>query len=920
MNESAAINLLLDDETELRHSNSSLMEVEDNIFSTPYRNYQKNKRDKYSKTVEASEVVEIVEDEDEDIVLVDSWPKKLGQVILRGFLTVNYNMPLLHGQAVTFGVTFPQGESVNSSSIRLLGLEIGRLLGQVTKCLAPLLFANFIRISGHVINSSSCLKRNEHITIQASIFVNKEAFDADLSPGTKILKIEPACCFSREILQQNVVELIPYLNVSFVNNLSQSDNIENVSECNSIPEVCYLRKKGLLTELRPYQEDAVKWMVFRENAFSSQKISNPLWEKCQTPEGFGFYINFATSELSLNEPNSGTTVQGGILADEMGLGKTIETIAAIVENSPVRSERQRLGQFGTLIIVPLSLLSQWLEEIYTHVEDNFLDVTTFYGPSKSHGDIELSKFDIVLTTYGTICSEFNEKRRQSSPLFSVDWYRVVLDEAHTIKERTTQTAKACYSLRAQCRWLLTGTPIQNSLEDFFSFLHFLKVHPFSEYKFWNEHIMKPFSSNHDSYRKTRAEKGIQKLVKSLLLRRTKQTIGEDGEPIVHLPNRIVNICRLEPFDEEKKVYDSLYAQSKSMFDLLMSENRLLANFATVLEFILRLRQCCNHVDLVLKSSSVRLLDLSDADKFTKTMEHLFINSDHKKSLQSNEYISTVIERLKHTCMRGDNIECPICLDTVDEGVVFGTCGHVTCKECILAMLQGQSSILCPLCRVPVMKSAVIPLPTKNFFPDNISNNNLLSWQKSCKIVALIKELKLIQQCRMGHGTYEELNTVGKTVIFSQWTSFLDILEVALSDNGLKYYRLDGRLTRSERAKILSDFKKEPTANTKDCDILLVSLKAGGVGLNLTVASQVFLMDPWWNPAVEEQAIDRVHRIGQFRTVIVKRFIVSNSIEENLLEVQNRKKSLACKALEGAGTSKEKKKQITIEDLITIFRT
>lgn len=165
------------------------------------------------------------------------------------------------------------------------------------------------------------------------------------------------------------------------------------------------------------------------------------------------------------------------------------------------------------------------------------------------------------------------------------------------------------------------------------------------------------------------------------------------------------------------------------------------------------------------------------------------------------------------------------------------------------MLNRRSSVPCPLCRIPVTKNGIVPLPMKNACPTS-DNKGHCVWHKSSKLVTLVKELKAIERCRMGLGSYEGLESVGKTVVFSQWTRYLDIIESALRDNGLSYFRLDGRLSSKERSKTLSDFRlDQPDTAVGSADILLVSLKAGGVGLNLTTASQVFIVDPWWNPAV-----------------------------------------------------------------------
>ena len=131
---------------------------------------------------------------------------------------------------------------------------------------------------------------------------------------------------------------------------------------------------------------------------------------------------------------------------------------------------------------------------------------------------------------------------------------------------------------------------------------------------------------------------------------------------------------------------------------------------------------------------------------------------------------------------------------------------------------------------------------------------------------------------------ETIESENKVLIFSQFTKMLDILENRLKENNILYERLDG--TTKNRQEVVDNFN-----NDKKIKVFLISLKAGGVGLNLTSASNVFIYDPWWNPQVENQAIDRAHRIGQKKTVNVYKFITKNSIEEKILKLQERKANL-----------------------------
>jgi SNF2 family DNA or RNA helicase len=133
---------------------------------------------------------------------------------------------------------------------------------------------------------------------------------------------------------------------------------------------------------------------------------------------------------------------------------------------------------------------------------------------------------------------------------------------------------------------------------------------------------------------------------------------------------------------------------------------------------------------------------------------------------------------------------------------------------------------------------------------------------------------------------EEVAAEGhKALVFSQFTSFLALLRERLDANGVRYEYLDGK-TRDREARV-DRFQSDET-----CSLFLISLKAGGQGLNLTAADYVFILDPWWNPAVEAQAIDRAHRIGQTRRVIATRIVARNTIEEKILELQASKRALA----------------------------
>lgn len=132
---------------------------------------------------------------------------------------------------------------------------------------------------------------------------------------------------------------------------------------------------------------------------------------------------------------------------------------------------------------------------------------------------------------------------------------------------------------------------------------------------------------------------------------------------------------------------------------------------------------------------------------------------------------------------------------------------------------------------------------------------------------------------------------------------LDLIEIALKRNSFSYARIDGNLSKNQRQNALNDFKLGK-------QVMLISLKAGGIGLNLTHASRVILMDPWWNQSIENQAIERVHRIGQTKNVKAYKLICKDTVESNMLAVQERKRDIV------EGACKEK---MSAENLIFVFR-
>lgn len=257
----------------------------------------------------------------------------------------------------------------------------------------------------------------------------------------------------------------------------------------------------------------------------------------------------------------------------------------------------------------------------------------------------------------------------------------------------------------------------------------------------------------------------------------------------------------------------------------------------------------------------------------------------------------LLKKLVLLLQDGDDLDCPICLSPPSK-LIITSCAHIFCETCIIRTLKHSRS-LCPLCRKQLSESDLFSPP-----PEYATEVDKSNCKASSKVVAL---LKLLEASR-------KENPSIKSVVFSQFQKLLLLLEEPLKEAGFKTLRLDGAMSAKRRAKVINEFGiPGPDGPT----ILLASLKASGTGINLTVASRVYLMEPWWNPAVEEQAMDRVHRIGQKEQVKIVKMIARDSIDERVLLLQEKKQKLAKEAFRGK-KRKEDNREVNLADLRTLM--
>jgi len=491
--------------------------------------------------------------------------------------------------------------------------------------------------------------------------------------------------------------------------------------------------------------------------------------------------------------------------------------------------------------------------------------------------------------------------RKNSILHAVKWDRIILDEAHYIKDRHCNTAKAVLALVSSFKWALSGTPLQNRVGELYSLVRFLQIVPYSYYFckdcdcrtldyssstecpncphksvrhfcWWNKYVATPIQSQGNSGGGKRAMVLLKhKMLKSLVLRRTKKGRAAD----LALPPRIVTLRRDTLDMKEEDYYTSLYNESQSQFNTYVQAGTVMNNYAHIFDLLTRLRQAVDHPYLVV-------------------------------------YSRTAMERIVHDAdSSGGEQVCGLCHETVEDPVVT-SCEHIFCKSCLIDFSTSMGQVSCPSCSKPLTVDFTSNVghgelntktTIKGFKSSSILNRiRLDDFQTSTKIDALREEIRFMV----------ERDGSAKGIVFSQFTSFLDLIHYSLQKSGVTCVQLVGSMSMAARDAAISRFTNDP-----DCRIFLMSLKAGGVALNLTVASHVFLMDPWWNPAVERQAQDRIHRIGQYKPIRIVRFVIENTIEERILKLQEKKELV----FEGTvGGSSEALAKLTEADLRFLFMT
>ncbi|KAH0398319.1 hypothetical protein KCU89_g7361, partial [Aureobasidium melanogenum] len=695
-----------------------------------------------------------------------------------------------------------------------------------------------------------------------------------------------------------------------------------------------------------------------------------------------------TREMGANEP------RGGIIADQMGLGKTVTCIANIVNGRPLRGFPRHLQpeSHTTLIVVPSNLVSQWRSELKRHTFRETKRVKWGLGMVRVFKDsqaadldpAEFKRNDVILTTYYDVRVSWPDCKipeglsaaqrevywmeniyNKRGPLHKHNFLRIVLDEGHQIANPETQTARACFNLVADHKWILTGTPMINGSKDLYSLLHFIG-HPTVQ--------STKFDSFKSRFCNTRNPSSLdslsQEMVESVACFTHKDKLFDAR--LITLPKPHNKSLRLNPTKLELEIYHVVRARFKERAQTLNEQGEIKSNKFHIWAMYTLLRQMTAH-PLLVPAKVSDYLELEDFEKLEKAVERQIASGETAIST-IHAFRATMKARRTRTELRvangitlDANESSPI--DDYDEGIdeveelrapdvikknkkTKGTggkhgkkvayAGYVDAiKRSTNFHILGDRARCCK-CNRPATNPVMAPcyhiycyLHLEDMMHEAAANSDDRTMRTVCIKPDCGKEIKKTsvvdpeaasksKWLDAGGNVLPSTKTLAvksqilnwldpksggdpdaKCIIFCQWKTFLYMLSTICESEKWEYVTLHGSMSKSTREENIDSFKNVPKIK-----ILIATLKTGGQGLNLTCARYVLNVDPYWNTAAEIQAFSRVYRIGQEHETEFVNLTLTGTIDEHLNQIKERKK----KEIEvNAGH-----KKLSMEDLLKTF--
>lgn len=499
-------------------------------------------------------------------------------------------------------------------------------------------------------------------------------------------------------------------------------------------------------------------------------------------------------------------------------------------------------ELRTLVVVPAALMLQWKSELESKVKpERKLTIYVYHGESKWVTSTELETFDFVITTYDTLT---NSAAAAFIPGDDPRTYAFSRKEAGPLfhvqwKRIILDEAHMIRHARTQ-RWRAV-----QELEG----LHRWAVTATPLHNTIDDlqnllHFVGlprlpvlPGSNAEELLNDALLQRSIARSLQPAFLRRGPVMMRNGVEEVlVQLPTKTEVVVK-EPFSvRESHMYNSILARSRSALATSEGNEGVFHIFA----MMTRLRQACCHTWI----SQGRAVQIAVC------------------GICKNEAVSAVATK----------------------------CNHVFCHECLLLRFREAvdgdevaARIPCPTCSQSISFNSCFKRTVMSS-SERIALYKKHDFELSTKLRMVLRAIHEMQKKYLGD----------KMIIFSQFTSFMDVISVALDRYNIAYLRIDGTMTLTSRNSVIRQFQSSDSVR-----IVLASKTATGVGLNLTAANHVIVVDPWWNPAIEEQAVHRCYRIGQKKPVHVTRFIISDTIEQYCYEICQRKKEFGDAVLRAA---------------------
>ncbi|SJK86366.1 Helicase SWR1 [Babesia microti strain RI] len=686
----------------------------------------------------------------------------------------------------------------------------------------------------------------------------------------------------------------------------------------------------------------------------------------------------------------------GILADEMGLGKTLQTISLLAHLAC------HLGKWGPhLIIVPNSLLINWEMEFKKFCPG--FKVLVYYGSASERAKKRVGwnkpyVFNVCIASYATVVQDAHILKRKN-------WQYMVLDEAQNIKNFESKRWSTLLTFNSEYRILLTGTPLQNSIQELWSLMHFILPDVFSSHSEFKEWFGDPITaaieaeqiagSVDSSGKPNELVTKLHCVLRPYLLRRLKKDVEKQ------MPSKYEHVIKCTLTRRQRTLYDE-FMSCASTSDTLKT-----GSYHGVLNIMMQLRKICNHPDQLnprLVESPLNVGSSCTVATDIPNMLHIYNEScgqlknwsidGHFGSSCIGNYTSlsndiniignrvagyTTFRQIKNNYDKlwcrfpsysqiyvseiyQDHNICRLSLDNY--GIYCGAEKHGISSDCVnlsnnLYMNHDSMNFPCTINhssdllrdidklisfdsflgeniinpQVPKFLQVSNPLvhfeTYKNYLfrcnynavvdtdqftiPYYSGSGGILKRQsiinKMARHLHFIKSLDnpleflhhsqslilppksaLHDDCGKFHVLGDLLEKLKKEnhrcLLYTQFSKMLDILESWICTRGYIYVRLDGKTKVDQRQRIVTRFNEDPKIF-----LFISSTRAGGIGLNLTGADTVIFYDTDWNPAMDRQAMDRCHRIGQTKDVNVYRLVSEYTVEENIWRKQLIKRKL-----------------------------